>query len=113
MSNTRINELVKIGTYLENICVYSDIQWGESLFIFAEKGWMLEEQVPEAVLVAILWAEVAWSVSIDIFRVDVGANHQHRLDNSEVAPDTCDMKWSPEVPGPCVDLASVLNEQLN
>jgi hypothetical protein len=61
----------------------------------------------------ILRTEMAWGISIDIFRVDVGAYHQHSLDNSKVTPDACDMQRGSKIPGPCVDLTSVLNEQLN
>jgi hypothetical protein len=56
---------------------------------------------------------MAWSISINIFGVDVCADHQHSLDNSEVTPDACDMQRGSEVPRPGIDLASILNEQLN
>jgi hypothetical protein len=56
---------------------------------------------------------MAWSISVDIFRVDVCADHQYRLDNSEVTPDASDMKRGSEISGPGINLTSVLNEQLD
>lgn len=58
-------------------------------------------------------AKMAWCVPINIFRVDICTHHKYSLDHAQVSPYTCNMERSPKVPRSCINLASILHEQLN
>ena len=73
---------------------------------------MLVQEVPETVSVPVLRTEVAGRVSINILRVNVGACHQQRLNDAELAPQTRNVQGRPEIPRPGVDSRFILHKEL-
>jgi hypothetical protein len=53
------------------------------------------------------------SVAVDVLNVDVCTDHQDRLNNTKVAPYTCNVEWCSKITGSSVNLTTVLYEKLN
>lgn len=63
---------------------------------------MLPEQESQAVDVAILTAEVAWRVAIEVLRINIDLLLDQGLYHAEVSTDAGDMERGPQVFGTAV-----------
>jgi len=98
---------------LENIIVDCNIKWRISLLVLGKQRWVFEQKVPETILVTIFRTEMAWSITVNIFGIDVSSCDQKCLDDTKVTSDTSNMQWSTEIFATSIELGFVFNEELN
>lgn len=92
---------------------HSDVDGGLAFAVLRKQSRVPRQQKPEAVLVAVLRAEVRRGVPIDVLHVGVGASHKQALHNREIAPDAGYVQGRPEVLGARVNHGPVLNEDFD
>ena len=88
----------------KNFFANSNINRRLILIIVGKQVRIPGEQEFQAQLMAVLGTKMTRSISIDIFRVDVGAMLNESLDYTQVSSQACDMEWRPKVVGSSINL---------
>jgi hypothetical protein len=65
---------------LEYFSVYSHIKWALIFLILADKTGMFQKEVAKTIFVAVLRTEMAGSISVNIFGIDICSSHENGLD---------------------------------
>jgi hypothetical protein len=74
---------------------------------------MFQKEIAQTIFVAVLGTKMAWSISINIFCIDISSSHDYGLDYTQISPDASDVQRCSEITRSSIDRAPELHKKFD